>query len=111
MWRAMWKGLLAHRGRLSKTALAVALGVAFVAGTFVLTDTMQKAFDKLIDRNAEGLSVLVQSQVQFSDFGPAGQSRDPMPESLLPTVKGVPPSNQAVRRTGAHVGWGGRHRR
>ena len=40
MRRVMIKGLLAHKLRLALTALSVVLGVAFVAGTFVLTDTL-----------------------------------------------------------------------
>jgi putative ABC transport system permease protein len=38
--KATIKGLLAHKLRLALTALSVVLGVAFVAGTFVLTDTI-----------------------------------------------------------------------
>ena len=41
MRRVMIKGLLAHKLRLALTALSVVLGVAFVAGTFVLTDTLE----------------------------------------------------------------------
>jgi putative ABC transport system permease protein len=36
------KGLWAHKLRYALTGLAVVLGVAFMAGTMVLTDTMQK---------------------------------------------------------------------
>ena len=41
------KGLIAHKLRLFATALAVTLGVAFMAGTLVLTDTVSKTFDDL----------------------------------------------------------------
>ena len=41
------KGLLAHKFRLVGTALAVMLGVALMAGTLVLTDTIGKTFDDL----------------------------------------------------------------
>ncbi len=45
MWRATFKSLLAKKLRLVLTAISVVLGVGFVAGTYVLTDTMNAAFD------------------------------------------------------------------
>ena len=41
------KGLLAHKLRLALTALAIVLGVTFISGTFVLTDTLQNTFTVL----------------------------------------------------------------
>ena len=41
------KGLLAHKLRLMLTALAIILGVTFISGTFVLTDTLHNTFDQL----------------------------------------------------------------
>ena len=40
MWRVTLTGLLAKKFRLVLTSLAVVLGVAFMAGTLVLTDTL-----------------------------------------------------------------------
>ena len=45
MLHATLKSLLARKLRLALTALSIVLGVGFVAGTFVLTDTMNKAFE------------------------------------------------------------------
>ena len=42
MFRTAWKGLLGHKSRFVATALAVTLGVAFMAGTLVLTDTIRE---------------------------------------------------------------------
>ena len=39
MFRLIWKQTLARRGRLALTVVAVTLGVAFVVGALVLTDT------------------------------------------------------------------------
>jgi putative ABC transport system permease protein len=47
MWRATFRGLAAKKFRLVLTSLAVVLGVAFMAGTFVLTDTLGSVFDDL----------------------------------------------------------------
>jgi putative ABC transport system permease protein len=41
------KGLLAHKLRLALTALAIVLGVTFISGTFVLTDTLHNTFSVL----------------------------------------------------------------
>src|SRR5204863_277811 len=41
------KGLFARRLRAVLTALAIVLGVAMVSGSFVLTDTISKAFDTI----------------------------------------------------------------
>ena len=46
------KGLLAHKLRLALTALAIVLGVAFISGTFVLTDTLNNTFTVLLDRKS-----------------------------------------------------------
>ena len=45
MTRVALRGLAARRLRLALTALAVALGVTLIAGTYVFTDTINTAFD------------------------------------------------------------------
>src|SRR6266700_518936 len=45
MWKATIRGILARRVRLALTALAVVLGVTFVTGTYVLTDTLDRSFN------------------------------------------------------------------
>ena len=87
MWRVTLKGLLAHKLRMVLTALAVVLGVGFIAGTYVLTDTMNQAFDNLLEDAYAGIDVTVRGQSEFeSDFG---GSRKPFSEDLIDTVTGV----------------------
>src|SRR5918999_726680 len=43
MLRAAWKSLVARKLRLVLTALSIVLGVGFVSGTYVLTDTIDQA--------------------------------------------------------------------
>ena len=50
MFRATLKSLAAHKVRLALTAIAIVLGVAFMAGTFVLTDTVKHSFDGLFQQ-------------------------------------------------------------
>src|SRR6266540_1303988 len=47
MLKTTISGLVARKLRLFATALAILLGVAFMAGTFVLTDTIDKTFHDL----------------------------------------------------------------
>ena len=93
MWRATWKSVLGHKVRLLLTSLIIVLGVGFVAGTFVLTDTMNAAFDQLFKTANAGIDVVVRSQSSFSaesqGGGGGGDQREPIPDTLLPTVEGV----------------------
>src|SRR5205085_2417205 len=93
MWRATIKGLLAHKLRLGLTALAVVLGVGFVSGTYILTDTMAHAFDSLFQQTTKGVAVEVTKVPKFSG-NVAGQAQfgatTRVPASLLDTVRNVP---------------------
>ena len=60
MFKLTVKGLWAHKLRYALTGLAVVLGVAFMAGTMVLTDTMKSTFDGVIAGANEGTDVIVQ---------------------------------------------------
>ena len=59
MFNLTRKGLWAHKVRFVLTGLAVVLGVAFMAGTMILTDTMGKTFDGLFATANEGIDVVV----------------------------------------------------
>ena len=59
MFNLTRKGLWAHKLRFVLTGLAVVLGVAFMAGTMILTDTMGKTFDGLFATANEGIDVVV----------------------------------------------------
>jgi putative ABC transport system permease protein len=87
MGKATLKGLLAHKFRLAATALAIVLGVSFVAGTYVLTDTITASFDSLFRQVTQGIDVAVRSEETFGGF--EGETRDPMPASLLERIKAV----------------------
>jgi putative ABC transport system permease protein len=47
MLRASWKSLLARKLRLLMSTFAIVLGVAFVAGSLVFTDTLSRAFTNI----------------------------------------------------------------
>ncbi len=59
MTRLALRGLRDRKARTAFTALAVILGVALISGTFILTDTISKSFDKLIAQSGESIDVRV----------------------------------------------------
>jgi len=48
MWNVTLRGLLARKLRMALTALAIVVGVTFVSGTLILTDTLHQTFVSLI---------------------------------------------------------------
>jgi putative ABC transport system permease protein len=83
-----WKNLLAHRRRLASTFIAVVLGVAFLSGNLVLTDTITRTFDDLFADVNRGTDAVVRSSVKIEgDFG--NDIRGRIPVSLLETVQSV----------------------
>ena len=92
MWRATIKGLIAHRVRLMLTAISIVLGVGFVAGTYILTDTMNRAFDNLFNQVTKGIAVQVSGIPKFKG-GSSGVDAGPperVPGSLVAVVANVP---------------------
>jgi putative ABC transport system permease protein len=84
MLRATLKTLLAHRLRLGLTACAVAFGVAFMAGTFILTATIRHGVDDLFATAASGTDVIVRPVVAATTGG-----RPTVPAGLLDRVRSV----------------------
>jgi putative ABC transport system permease protein len=82
------KGLLAHKLRLALTALAIVLGVTFISGTFVLTDTLHNTFSVLFGNIYQKVDFQVRGVAQLGSG--ANATRNELPESLLATVRRVP---------------------
>lgn len=68
MFRVAFKGLLGHKLRFALTAFAVVLGVTFVSGALVLTDSMEEAFGGLLETAYEGTDVHITAASPFDDF-------------------------------------------
>ena len=90
MWRVTLKGVVAHRLRYALTALAVLLGVAFMAGTFVLTDTMNNAFNGLYTQIYQGTAAVVRATQSFNPGTSFSNQRQLIDSSLASTVAKVP---------------------
>ncbi|MFH9741786.1 ABC transporter permease [Streptomyces roseolus] len=59
MFRTALRNVLAHKARLLMTVLAVMLGVAFVSGTLVFTDTLSQAFRGQAAKSYDDVAVAV----------------------------------------------------
>src|SRR5919109_938201 len=81
------KGLAGRKVRALLTAFAIVIGVSMVSGTYVLTDTMQKAFDGIFTASYEDTDAVITGKevVAGSSSGAA-----PVPESLLAEVRALP---------------------
>jgi putative ABC transport system permease protein len=91
MFRFSWRNLLASKVRLLLTMASVAVGVAFVSGTFVLSDTMAKAFDELYAGLTSGTDVVVRSESAYdADITTTGGQVRPVDEALVARVQRVP---------------------
>jgi len=84
MLNATIKSLVAHRLRLALTALAVVLGVAFVAGTLIMTDAINRAFDSVFTSAYAGTDAVVRGKEPFS-----GAGHGTVPAGLVPVVQNV----------------------
>ncbi len=86
MIRTALKTIFAHKVRLLLTAMSVMIGVAFIAGTFIFTDTINQTFDNLFEDTYAGQDVIVQGEAEF-DVGFGGPP--PIDESVLDIVLAV----------------------
>jgi putative ABC transport system permease protein len=90
MRRIVLQGLLAHKLRLALTALAIVLGVTFISGTFVLTDTLHNTFTTLFGHIYQNVDFEVRGKAAFSsNNGGAGSGRKPIPQSIATSVRHV----------------------
>lgn len=81
------KSLWARKVRALGTTFAVIVGVAFVAGSFILTDTIFAAFDEIFSESLSGTSVVVTAE------NPVEQDTGEVPTvsaSLLPRIQRTP---------------------
>ena len=89
MFKVAFKGVMARKGRVLTTAIAVLLGVAFVTGTLVLSDTITRVFNDLFADVNEGTDAVVRAESTFDDgFGTDIRGR--IDQSLLGLVLATP---------------------
>jgi putative ABC transport system permease protein len=87
MVRTAIKGVFANKVRLTLTALAIIIGVAFVAASYVFTDTIQAGFNTLLEDVGQGVDATVRPVPP--EFGEEFGVQASMPEDVLDTVLAV----------------------
>lgn len=75
------RNLAAHKVRLALTLISVLLGTAFVAGSFIFTDTLKKSFDTIFETSDKGIDARVEATHGYQAGVPVG---------LVPTIRQVP---------------------
>ncbi|MFF0445555.1 ABC transporter permease [Streptomyces sp. NPDC004609] len=97
MFRTALRNVLAHKARLLMTVLAVMLGVAFVSGTLVFTDTLGNAFSKQSAKSYDDVAVAVE--------GPSKKDMDlGIPAATLEKIEGVDGVAEATGRLSGFAG-------
>ena len=96
MFRITLGGLIAHKVRYALTALAVLLGVSFMAGTLILTDTIGRTFDGLFADIYRGTSAVVRAPEAF-DESPSFTAQRPLIDAGLEQRVRQVPGVAAVR--------------
>ena len=90
------RGVAAHKRRLASTVLAVFLGVAFMAGSLVFTDTMRASLSGALADAERGTDALVRGPATIEGF--TGTQHAPVPDSLVEQVAAVPGVDQVAAR-------------
>ena len=95
MLKVALRGVLARKFRLALTGTAVLLGVMFVTTTYVLTDTLDRSFQRVFSQSLADVDVVVRGE-------PAAGDDDPrrVPDTILGAVRaadGVAAANGFVQ--------------
>jgi putative ABC transport system permease protein len=88
--RVALRGLMRRKFRAVLTALAIVLGVAMISGTYVLTDTIDRAFSQIFDESYAGTDVVVTGKAPDISFQGDTIEAPPIPESLIEPVRALP---------------------
>ncbi|MGQ4348435.1 ABC transporter permease [Streptomyces sp. SAS_275] len=88
--------LRAHRRRFAGTFFAVFLGVAFLAGTLVMGDTLRAGFDTMFGNATRGTDAVVRSAGTITAPGESQGVRSPVGTDLVRTIERVPGVAAAV---------------
>ncbi|MGC9494740.1 ABC transporter permease [Streptomyces sp. WG7] len=95
MFRTALRNVLAHKARLLMTVLAVMLGVAFVSGTLVFTNTITDALQNSSAKGFDQVDVAVTTEYQDAEGDKVGEAPE-LTEALLDDSAKVPGAASAI---------------
>jgi putative ABC transport system permease protein len=84
------KGLLGRKLRTTLTALAIVLGVSMISGTYVLTDTITKAFTNVVSDSYSNSDAVISGKVAFKNTNSNTEETPAFPAAVLAKVKALP---------------------
>ena len=90
MGRFAIKGLLSRKLRTALTAVAIVLGVAMISGTYVLTDSIDQAFDRVFGEIREGSNAVITGRSAFDLSDGSGVTEPTFDDGLLEEVRALP---------------------
>ena len=90
MTRFAIRGLLSRKLRTTLTAVAIVLGVAMISGTYVLTDSIDQAFDRIFTDIREGSNAVISGKAAFDLSNESGVTEPTLDETLLAEVRALP---------------------
>ncbi|MFE1510274.1 ABC transporter permease [Streptomyces sp. NPDC058726] len=95
MFRTALRNVLAHKARLLMTVLAVMLGVAFVSGTLVFTNSLSAALQKQSAKGFDHVDVAITPEWREAEGGRAGEYYE-LTRELVDDSAAVPGAAQAI---------------
>ncbi|GLW51733.1 ABC transporter [Streptomyces sp. NBRC 14336] len=95
MFRTALRNVLAHKARLMMTVLAVMLGVAFVVGTLVFTNTLSNALQNSSAKGFDHVDVAVTAEAQESEGNQLARTPE-LTDELLERSAEVPGAASAI---------------
>jgi putative ABC transport system permease protein len=87
MWRVSLRNLVARKLRLALSAVAIVLGVAFVAGSFIFTDSLSGAFDGIVKGGTADVEVVPRGVDEVNSVGTDART---LPASLVRRLRALP---------------------
>ncbi|HSK96773.1 MAG TPA: FtsX-like permease family protein, partial [Euzebyales bacterium] len=84
------RSLSTRKLRSALTAVAIVLGVAFVTGTYVLTDTSSQLFDEQFADVTDGVDLVVRSEAAFGAAMGVEVERDPVRDTVFAAIESTP---------------------
>ncbi len=88
MLAVLWRGFLSRKVRSTLTGVAIALGVTLMAGTYILTDTINASFATIFASANAGNAVVITPHAPLGRNNQAQVS--PITTAMLSTVRAVP---------------------
>ncbi|MEV6613662.1 FtsX-like permease family protein [Streptomyces sp. NPDC051051] len=95
MFRTALRNVLAHKARLLMTVLAVMLGVAFVSGTLVFTNTISDAYQRSSAKGFDQVDVAVTAEFQEDEGDRIGRMPE-LTQALLDRSAKAPGAASAI---------------